>query len=106
MSLFDHFHPPLSERRQWNSFHHAWATVIAFDLNDRLPPGYFADPSIQYGIEIDVAVLEDEHAAGLPPTSAPPPPTLTMPITLITDVVEVQVYSSKAGPVLIGALEL
>src|SRR5260370_41033832 len=31
---------------------------------------------------------------------------MTMPITLITDIVEVQVYSSQAGPVLIGAIEL
>lgn len=45
MPLLDHFHPPLSERRKWHSFHHAWATVIAFDLNRRLPPAYFADPN-------------------------------------------------------------
>ena len=36
MPLLDHFHPPLSQRRQWHSFHHAWAAVIAFDdrVND------------------------------------------------------------------------
>ena len=31
---------------------------------------------------------------------------MTMPITLIKDVVEVVVYNSQAGPVLIGAIEL
>jgi hypothetical protein len=78
MPLLDHFHPPLSERRQWHSFHHSWAAVIAFDLNRQLPPGYFADPNVKFGIETDV----------------------------ITDVVEVEVYNSEAGPVLIGAIEL
>src|SRR5882724_7993960 len=106
MPLLDHFHPPLSERRKWHSFHHAWATVIAFDLNHRLPPGYFADPNVQYGIEIDVAAFEEAKVNGPPPIWTPPAPTMTMPITLITDIVEVQIYSSQAGPVLIGAIEL
>ena len=81
MPLRDHFHPPLSERRKWHSFHHAWATVIAFDLNHRLPPGYFADPNVQYGIEIDVAAFEEGE--GNPELSSwtPPAPTMTMPIT-------------------------
>ena len=103
MPLLDHFHPPLSERRQWHAFHHSWAAVIAFDLNRRLPPGYFADPNVQFGIEIDVAAFE-ENAHGAPPSWSPPEPTMTIPITLITDVVEVAVYNSEAGPVLIGAI--
>src|SRR5271154_4675600 len=104
MPLLDHFHPPLSERRQWHSFHHAWAAVIAFDLNRQLPPGYFADLNVQFGIEIDIAFEED--ANGVPPSWVPPAPTMTMPMTLITDVVEIAVYNSEAGPVLIGAIEL
>jgi hypothetical protein len=106
MPLLDHFHPPLSERRKWHSFHHAWATMIAFDLNHRLPPGYFADPNVQYGIEIDVAAFEEDKSNPAPTSWTPPAPTMTIPITLITDIVEVQVYSSQAGPVLIGAIEL
>jgi hypothetical protein len=106
MPLLDHFHPPLSERRKWHSFHHAWAAVIAFDLNRRLPAGYFADPSAQYGIEIDVAAFEEETISGPPPRWAPPPPTMTVPIALVTDIVEVSIYSSEAGPELIGAIEL
>jgi hypothetical protein len=78
MPLLDHFHPPLSDRRQWHSFHHVWASVIALDLNRQLPPGYFADPNVEFNIEIDV----------------------------ITDVVEIAIYNSEAGPVLIGAIEL
>ena len=52
MPLMDHFHPPLSERRQWHAFHHAWATFLAADLNRQLPKGYFAEPNVQFGIEI------------------------------------------------------
>src|SRR5438270_5656090 len=106
MPLLDHFHPPLSDRRQWHSFHHVWASVIALDLNRLLPPGYFADPSVEFNIEIDVAAFEDEKPSAAPPGWAPPTPTMTAPMTLITDVVEIAVYSSEAGPVLIGAIEL
>jgi len=86
MPLLDHFHPPLSDRRQWHAFHHVWASVIALDLNGRLPPGYFADPNVEFNIET--------------------PPPMTAPMALITDVVEIAVYNSEAGPVLIGAIEL
>ena len=61
MPLLDHFHPPLHGPRRWEGFHHAWATVIAQHLNrDVLPPGYFAEPEISLGpeLEIDVATLE------------------------------------------------
>ncbi len=105
MPLLDHFHPPLSERRQWHSFHHSWAAVIAFDLNRQLPKGYFADPNVQFGIEIDVAAFE-EDAGIVPPSWEPPAPTMTMPMTLVTDVVEIDVYNSESGPILIGAIEL
>jgi hypothetical protein len=105
MPLLDHFRPPLSERRQWHSFHHAWAAMLAFDLNRQLPEGYFADPNVQYGIEIDVGAF-DEGSASAASTWTPPEPTMTMPMTLVTDVVEVAVYNREAGPVLVGAIEL
>jgi hypothetical protein len=104
MPLLDHFHPPLSERRQWHSFHHAWAAMLAFELNRQLPEGYFADPNVQYGIEIDVGAFE-EGSGMVPPTWTPPAPTMTLPMTLVTDVVEVAVYNREAGPVLV-AIEL
>jgi hypothetical protein len=39
--LLDHFHPPISTQRHWESFHTTWAGAIADALNDRLlPEGY------------------------------------------------------------------
>ncbi len=59
MALRDHFRPPLSTRRHWYSFHNAWSTYIADDLNQSLPGGYFAEPKAQFGIEIDVAAINN-----------------------------------------------
>ncbi|MBI1833171.1 MAG: DUF4058 family protein [Planctomycetes bacterium] len=106
MPLFDHFHPPLSERRQWQSFHSVWASMIALELNRQLPPGYFADPTVEFNIEIDVAAFEEEQPATAPTSWTPPQPTMTIPMTLVTDVVEIGVYNKEAGPVLVGAIEL
>jgi hypothetical protein len=66
--LLDHFQPPLSERRPWESFHTTWASTLADILNrDVLPPGYIALEQVQAGaaVEIDVGTFGD-----LPP---PPP---------------------------------
>ena len=114
MPLQDHFHPPLSARRHWHAFHNAWATYLASDLNQRLPDGYFAEPNVQFGIEIDVAAFEEQRASpdfaanaawGTDEWTAPAP-TRTVPFPLVTDVVEVLVYDSEAGPTLAGAIEL
>ena len=59
MALLDHFRPPLSIRRHWHSFHNAWATYIASELNSKLPEGYFAEQNVQFGIEIDVAAFDE-----------------------------------------------
>lgn len=50
MPLLDHFRPPLSLRRHWHSFHNSWATYLAADLNRQLPPEYFAEANVQFGI--------------------------------------------------------
>ena len=105
MPLMDHFHPPLSERRQWHAFHHAWATFLAADLNRQLPTGYFAEPNVQFGVEIDVAAFEDDEG-GAAALWVPPAPTQTVRFSLVTDVVEVQIFNREAGPVLAGAIEL
>src|SRR5436305_2107878 len=65
MPLLDHFHPPLSKQRHWDSFHGAWAEAIARHLNeDLLPPRYVAEARVKIGtrVEIDVAALEEQAA--------------------------------------------
>lgn len=111
MPLRDHFRPPLSVQRYWHSFHHAWATYLAADLNERLPPGYFAAPNVQFGVEIDVATLQETEAdpataAASGPAWKAPAPTLTVPFPLVTDTVEVTVHREEGGPMLVGAIEL
>src|SRR3954447_2083721 len=61
MPLMDHFHPPLSPRRHWESFHVNWAGAIADALNEQLPEGYFAEEHAQIGarVEIDVATFDE-----------------------------------------------
>lgn len=122
MALHDHFHPPLSIRRHWHAFHNAWATYIASDLNERLPEGYFAEPNVQFGIQIDVATFKELPqnvpydsvreegvtylATNLTTGWMPPAPSLTIPFQPITDTVEVAIYNAEAGPILVGAIEL
>ena len=107
MDLLDHFHPPLDSLRQWTALHGAWAVNIAASLNGRLPSGFFAENNVHFGIEIDVGgfaeanVVKESRAA-----YALPPPTQTLPITIISDVVEVLVYTSFGGPTLVAAIEL
>jgi hypothetical protein len=111
MPLQDHFHPPLAPHRHWHSFHNAWATFIASDLNRVLPEGWFAEPNVQFGIEIDVAAFderEEKDTVTSPPLSVwrPPSPVQTIPFPLVTDSVEVNIYDGTAGPILAGVIEL
>ena len=111
MSLLDHFHPPLSQRRHWHAFHNAWATYISEDLNQHLPQGYFAESNVQFGIEIDVAAFEESDDSDPVEIKSkylwrPPEPIQTIPLEIETDILEVSIFSSIAGPVLVGAVEL
>ncbi len=108
MSLHDHFRGRLATHRHWTSFHADWATYLAEDLNDRLMPGYFAEPIAQFQIEIDVATWEEQGArSDTTPgeTWEPSAPLMTVPFVLATDIVEVLIYRSEGGPVLAGAIE-
>src|SRR5207245_4986576 len=63
MPLLDHFHPPLSAERRWESFYSSWATKPADALTKRwLPPNYIAEEHAHFGpsVEIDVAAFERE----------------------------------------------
>jgi hypothetical protein len=115
MSLLDHFHPPLSLERHWESFHAAWAGSLADALNRRLPEGYFAEEQTHAGasVEIDVATFERSAStsnggavATLPPQVwAPPAPALTLPAVFADDF-EVRVFATRTGPRLVAAIEL
>ncbi len=96
MPLLDHFHPPLSERRHWHSFHNSWATYLSSQLNSLLPEGYFAEANVQFGVEIDVATFGEGAAPPLPAGWAPPPPQASLPLVLLEAVVEVGIFS-RAG---------
>ena len=109
MPLLDHFRPPLDGRRNWHGFHNAWATFIAAEFNARLPAGYFAEPNVQFGIEIDVAAFDElRMASGERPGDGwtPPAPSATIPMAIVTDSVEVSIFADEGGPVLAGAIEL
>lgn len=113
MTLLDHFHPPLSLQRHWHAFHNAWATYIASYFNERLPAGYFAEPNVQFGIEIDIATFRENgshHVADAGPAPLddwlPPSPQQTLLLSTTTDIVEVRVFRQAGGPTLAGAVEL
>lgn len=72
MPLLDHFHPPLSERRHWHSFHNSWATYLSSQLNAILPAGYFAEANVQFGVEINGAAVQE--AGSVEPATGWTPP--------------------------------
>ena len=70
-------------------------TAIAAGLNQRIPEGCFAERSVETG---PIASLDSGWVA--------PAPVRTVPLALLTDVVEVQVFTKEGGPMLVGAVEL
>ena len=110
MVLNNHFAHPLSTHRHWHAFHNAWATYIAADLNRLLPDGYFAEPNVQFGIEIDVAAFEeattDDNIVALPPHWIPPTPQHSLPFQPNSETVAINIFNDEAGPRLMAAIEL
>jgi len=113
MPLLDHFRPPLSRERHWESFHASWAGSIADALNRAMPEGYFAEELTHAGAgtEIDVASFESSSkgsAGGVATATqawAPPAPAAIVPAVFADDF-EVRVFSARGGPVLVAAVEL
>jgi hypothetical protein len=105
MPLLDHFHPPLSERRHWHSFHNSWATYLSSQLNTLLPSGYFAEANVHFNVDLDVAAFEEPGGAGTPPGWVPPP-VASHPFEMAGLVVEVGIFSRSGGPQLAGMIEL
>jgi Protein of unknown function (DUF4058) len=118
MPLRDHFHPPLSTERRWESFHAAWLGSLADALNRDLPPGYFAEEQTHAGasVEIDVGTFEGDAArTGVPVNGSvatlpaqvwsPPQAAFTLP-AIFADDFEVRVIDARSGPRLVAAIEL
>lgn len=114
--LLDHFGGDLARQRDWHGFHQAWAITLASDLNQRLPDGWFAEPNVQFQIEIDVGAFDvrdgvqsslaapDRDAATLSWTA--PEPTLVLEVPSWSDVVAVEIYAPGRPRNLAGAIEL
>ncbi len=50
MPLRDHFHPPLSDRKDWNGVHQAWAVTMVQRLNGvLLTSEYESLPDVHLG---------------------------------------------------------
>jgi len=119
MPLLDHFHPPLSERRPWESFHTTWASALADVLNhDILPAGYIALEQIHPGaaLEIDVATFTEPAA---PAVANGAGGTVTLPRAIWTPTTApmiipasfppsatIEVLSTEGGRTLVAAIEL
>jgi hypothetical protein len=128
MPLLDHFHPPLSGTRHWESFHARWASALADRFNvDLLPVGYFAEIQAHVGgrMEVDLGTFESElparpgpargrgqeegsssvaTLAAPPEVWTPPEPDIQFP-AVFPDVIEMLVFNSQTGPTLVGAVE-
>lgn len=119
MTLLDHFHPPVIERRSWEGFHGLWAAALVEQLNGNvLGEEFYADMQVHVGsqIEVDVATLDEARSAAAgrsgggaataaAPAWTPPATALVMP-TVFPDDIEVQVLSTSTGATLVGAIEL
>lgn len=116
MPLLDHFHPPLSRQRHWDSFHGAWAESIARHLNeDLLPAHFYAEARVKIGnrVEIDVATHEESNGRasanenGSVAVWAPPKPIASAVLDFSgLDVFEVNILNDEEGPKVVAAIEL
>ena len=119
MPLLDHFHPPLSAERRWESFHSSWATRLADALTERwLPPNYIAEEHAHFGpsVEIDVAAFERDTSATLAEGSGAlatvktkvwtPPVADGVLAAVFPETFEVRVLCTDTGPQLVAAIEL
>jgi hypothetical protein len=116
MPLLDHFHPPLSKQRHWDSFHGAWAEAIARHLNEEMLPAHFyAEARVKIGsrVEIDVAAHQegngrvDAGERGAVAVWAPSKPIASGPLDFAgLDLFEVNILNDEEGPKIVAAIEL
>jgi hypothetical protein len=60
MPLYDHFHRPILDFHDWESFHTQWGGCIAADLNRRLPKRFLASAPQHLGPYVSADVAEKE----------------------------------------------
>ena len=115
MPLLDHFHPPLSKQRHWDSFHGAWTEAIARHLNEELLPArFYAEARVKMGSRVEIDVATHEEANGQPHSAsggvavwAPPAPTAMAALDFTgIDTFEVHVLNDEEGPKIVAAIEL
>jgi hypothetical protein len=115
MPLRDHFHPPLSNQKNWEGFHGLWPGLITVQLNQILPSRFEAEPSVHVGseIEIDVATLESEDNGDSNLTAIGDLAfELTLPsLAVETDLVteseyEVRIFDTRRNRRLVAAIEI
>lgn len=130
MPLKDHFHPPISTRKPWESVHSMWAATITQHLNGGvLPKRFESEQQTHRGtqVEIDIATFEEDSGPtlftgvnGVNGTHesdggvAVATHTYTAPAATLSEVAEfamddlfeVRVYKSAGGWKLVAAIEL
>jgi Protein of unknown function (DUF4058) len=117
MPLLDHFRPPLSLLRPWESFHTTWATALADLLNrDLLPPGFIALEQVHAGaaVEIDVGTYDTpDPAIGAGGGTATVARTVWLPATApvilpaaFPPSCTVEIQMTEGGRTLVAAIEL
>ena len=130
MPLKDHFHPPLSLRKGWESVHSMWAATMTQRLNGVvLPERFESEQQTHLGpqLEIDVATYEEDAGPTLFPggngvngthdsqgvtavatrTYTAPAATLSAVAEFATDdLFEIRVFKSSGGWKLVAAIEL
>ena len=110
MNLLDHFSMPVESFVGWPGMHAQLMGVVAERLNDELVLPWRAEPSMHSHFEIDVAgvyrTLPDPWIADTVPDSwEPPPADGFVPLNPLNVEIEVEVFESRGGRRLVGAIE-
>lgn len=112
MPLLDHFHPPVDEDIQWNTFHAVWAGSLADQLTAIVPADYRVREHFKLGggLEVDVATTRGagggNAAAGEWRSTWQPTAAAGVAPAVFPDRFEVLVFRQPGGRTLVAAVEL